>query len=207
MNRTFLIFLMIGTALMILVIGGEQSTKKSDYMPWNVSVARNGSISAFGITLNKTPIQDANQILASFPETRLISSATQPAQLIAFYSDVNMAGLMAEFELEYKLSKEKLAELQQTAEAVPGQDYFHLSNSVEMELLNTAVSRLTYKPLIDYDMDIILQRFGQPDSEYKISETTQALEYANLGLSIYINSAGQDMFVYSPIIKNIAPER
>ena len=74
MNRTFLLFLMIGTALLILVIGGNPTEDQPAYTPWNISILDNNKIRVFGVTLGKTTIQDANQIFANFPETRLIDN-------------------------------------------------------------------------------------------------------------------------------------
>ena len=190
---------MIGTALMILVIGGQRTSEQADYMPWDITVLEDGSVQAFGITLNKTQIQDANQILSSFPETRLINDLNNKPLLVAYYDEVAMSGLMAEFELEYNLEQEKLLALEKQANYIPEQEYALLPEAIEMELLNTTVARLSYMPLIDYDIDIILQRFGQPGRESQITEFLQLLEYSDLGLSIYINSAGQDKFVYTPV--------
>ncbi|VAW69970.1 hypothetical protein MNBD_GAMMA10-1344 [hydrothermal vent metagenome] len=72
MNRTFLILLMIGTAMMIAVIGQRKPLNSLDYMPWEVDLLKNGSTRVLGITLGKTTIQEANQIFASFAQSRLI---------------------------------------------------------------------------------------------------------------------------------------
>ncbi|HED35773.1 MAG TPA: hypothetical protein ENJ08_16390 [Gammaproteobacteria bacterium] len=72
MNRTLLILLMIGSAMMIAVIGQRQPVNSLDYMPWKIDILQNGSTRVLGITLGKTTIQEANQIFASFAQTRLI---------------------------------------------------------------------------------------------------------------------------------------
>ncbi len=76
MNRTLLILLMIGTAMMIAVIGQRKPVNSLDYMPWEVDLLKNGSTRVLGITLGKTTIQEANQIFASFAQTRLIRNRT-----------------------------------------------------------------------------------------------------------------------------------
>lgn len=198
---------MIGTALMILVIGGQRSVNQMDYLPWDVDVLDNGATRVFGITLNKTRIQDANQILSSFPETRLIAEIPEAPQLVAYYDDINIGGFTAEIELEYKLPRERLQQLGQRAIPVAEKNYFRLEEATELELLGSTVSNLTYKPVIDYEIDMILQRFGPPERENKITEFLYTLEYPDLGLVIYINEEGQDSFVYSPVKPVLSEEK
>ena len=81
---------MIGTALMIMVIGDNQDEKHPEYMPWNIDIIQNNNIRVFGVTLGKTRIQDANQILASFADTRLLKNGSE-LELIAVYDELNMA--------------------------------------------------------------------------------------------------------------------
>jgi len=66
MNRNFLIMLMIGTAMVITVIGQHDPANQLNSQPWEVATLENGSLRVFGITLEKTSIQEANQILADF---------------------------------------------------------------------------------------------------------------------------------------------
>jgi len=138
MNRTLLILLMIGSAMMIAVIGQRKPVNSLDYMPWEVDILKNGSTRVLGITLGKTTIQEANQIFASFAQTRLIQSSASmdnsvsehPAangdstgnentappdyQLIARYNDLNFDGMIAEVQLIYQLDKTKILALHKT---------------------------------------------------------------------------------------------
>ena len=201
MSRTFLIFLMIGTALMIAVIGGQRESRVTGHMPWEVNVLDDGKVRAFGITLGKTQIQDANQILASFPEVRLVSDENNQYKLMAIYDDLNIGGFIAKLELQYELDEQQLAELQTRATAIADTNYYKLASETEMGLLTHKVTALVYKPSIDYDMDMILQRFGQPDEELKINDHLQKWSYQDQGLDILINSQGLDEFHYHPIVK------
>ncbi len=196
MNRTLLIFIMIGCALMIMVIGGKGFESNSTYTPWNIDIVQNNNIRVFGITLGKTRIQDANQILASFADTRLVKNENR-LQLIAVYNELNLAGLIAEIELLYDLDEAKLAELKKSAEQDDKLNSMHLPENIEMDLLTAVVSKLTYKPSVDYEIDIILQRFGPAASEEKINENVEHWTYPDIGLEIIIDKQGPDQFIYS----------
>jgi len=200
MNRRFLLFLMIGTTLLILVIGGHQTQRHPSYTPWNINILDNNKTRIFGITLGKTTIQDANQIFASFPETRLMEKDGK-LQLLAHYHDLQFSGLIADIELSYMLDNDELQKLKDSAVANSQTEYpgLVLTKAIEIALLNTHISSLIYKPSVDYEIDIILQRFGTAEIEQKISENESLWIYPEFGLNILINDKGSDVFTYSLI--------
>ena len=65
------------------------------------------------------------------------------------------------------------------------------------------INGLTYKPDIEYDIDAILQRFGQPVNEVKLSDTSTRLEYPDMGLEIMIDTQAPDYFKYQPLSKQV----
>lgn len=209
MNRTFLILLMIGTAMMIAVIGEKESTVDLDYVPWEVDRLENGSIRVFGLTLGKTTIQDANQIFASFADTRLSSTqledGTQTLQLIAIYENLTIGGLVAEIQLTYQLDAQNLQEiynnLMPTDETSKNQPivFYKIKKETEIKHLSTAISSITYIPSIDYDHETIRQRFGLAAEELKFSDTEERWRYPDLGLKIYIHKDKPDLFVYNTL--------
>ena len=199
MNRTFLIFLMVGTALMIAVMGRDPSSSIPGYMPWEIKVLDNGHVLVFGITLEKTRIQDANQILSSFPDTRLTTDQQQVSKLTAVYDELSLGGLLAQIELQYDINEDELKKLQQIAVAQNNLGYSKLPEEVELNLLDSTVKSLTYRPAVDYDIDIILQRFGQADKQQKISEQSELWIYLDRGLTITIDNQGPDVFHYTSV--------
>jgi len=187
---------MIGSALLILVIGGNPTQDHPAYTPWNINVLDNNKIRVFGVTLGKTTIQDANQIYARFPETRLIDNNGK-LQLLAIYRQLQFGGLVADIELNYDLDNTTLQKLKDSAFLDPKTEHLNLPENVEISLLNTVIANLIYKPSIDYEIDIILQRFGTPESEQKMSGNLTLWTYPKSGLEIIINDAGPDTFIYS----------
>jgi hypothetical protein len=199
MNRTFLIFLMIGTALMIAVIGGKRPPGLPGYLPWEVKVLANGNTRIFGITLNKTRIQDANQILSSFPRTRFVEDPEEPG-LYAVYDQLNLGGFLARLELQYDLDEDTL--LPQAIDTNVDRDsasYDHLPEQVQLALLDSRVKRIRYIPAVDYTPDLILQHFGQADETSSINDHIQRWVYRRMGLSIRMDKQGPEIFSYTPV--------
>jgi len=214
MNRTFLIILMIGTAMMIAVIGQHEPTTQLDTMPWEVDRLENGSLRVFGLTLGKTSIQDANQIFASFAKTRFQVSTDsnhyQTYQLIAIYDDLIIGGLVAQIKLNYLIESSQLQNIYRSlkksqtdnndTEALKeGIDLYAVSKEIEIKQLNKPVSSITYTPSIDYDLDSIRQYFGPAAEEKQINEDLQLWSYPEMGLKIYISQSKPDHFIYTPL--------
>jgi len=196
---------MIGTALMIAVIGDKDVEQSADAMPWNIQVLDNGATRIMGITLSKTNIQDAHQIFSHFSETRLFTRDDK-SELLAHFDEFNMAGLLAEIDLVYDISETHLEKVRRQATNTRHNEYQLVRESMLMDLLTTPVKQLIYKPFIDYDSDIITQRFGPATDHETVSETVEKLSYPAIGLVIYLNSDGTDKFVYS-LIYSTAEEK
>lgn len=189
---------MVGTALMIAVIGNDDIDHSGDSMPWNIQTLDNGATRVFDITLGKTNIQDAHQILSHFSETRLVSIQDR-LELHAHFDEFNLDGLLAEIDLIYDIPDAELGKIQQQAIATEQGDYQLIDEQLLMALLTTPVKQIIYKPAIDYDDDIISQRFGEAEHREKISDSVEKLDFPSLGLVIYLNSNGAEQFVYSHI--------
>jgi hypothetical protein len=195
MNRTLLIFIMIASAMIIMVIGNRSPDQHAAYSPWDINVLENGNIRVFGITLNKTLLQDANQILSSFPVNQIKTDGdSQKKYLVASYNDLNFNGLIADIDLEYRLTANELAELEKISEL---NNTLKLSEKDEMKLLGTVIKAVRYRPTIDYDIDMLLKYFGQPESKEQKSDNIEYWHYPGLGLKIILNREGQDEFCYT----------
>ncbi len=209
MNKTFLIFLMIGTAMMIAVIGQHTPKVQLDYMPWQIDILDDGTSRAFGITLGKTTVQEANQIFANFAETRLYSEPSGAEalkhRLVARYNQLTIGGLVAEIQLDYQIKKSDLQSIYKKLTSADSNNDpainqpLAIDKDTEMNFLNTVVERITYIPAIDFGEDIIRQRFGQAAEEVKLNENTQRWIYPQLGLIINIHQDKEDEFIYSSL--------
>lgn len=214
MNRTFLIILMIGTAMMIAVIGNHEPTTQLDTMPWEVDRLENGSLRVFGLTLGKTSIQEANQIFAQFGKTQLRVTTDindyQTLQLITTYDELLIGGLVARITLVCQMNSNELQKIYHTLDLnnlnqnnSPEIDksirHYPVSSKVEMSYLNKSVSAITYTPSVDYGQETIQQNFGLANEEKKINEETQLWIYPEMGLQIFIHNNKLDQFVYAQL--------
>ena len=213
MNRTFLILLMVGTAMLITVIGQHEPANRLDTMPWEVTKLDNGSIRVFGVTLEKTSIQDANQIFADFAQTQLqvahftLDDGSQGTslKLTASYNELSFGGLNAYIQLSYQADSNELLEIYNTITAdqktnqptsISGTQTFSISDKISIQYLNRPVSEIIYIPSVDYDLDAIQENFGVAAQKEQLSETVLVWHYPDMGLTIYIDKNAPDRFVY-----------
>jgi len=198
---------MIGTAMMIAVIGKHEPEVKLDYVPWDIRVLENGASHVFGITLGKTTIQEANQLYASFAETKLEvaeDEANYPKlKLLAVYKELIMNGMNTQLQLTYQLEQDALNSIYTKVsvgdENKTPRTSFQISPEVEMQYLNTPVASIRYIPAIAYGEDTIRQLFGQPSEEVIVNESQRLWRYPESGLTIQINTDQTDTFIYTPI--------
>ena len=203
MNRTFLIFLMVGTAMMIAVLGQYKPHTQLNYTPWDIQIQNNGASRVFGLTLGKSNIQEANQIFASFAETRLVVDENNEVELIAHYNELVMDGIVADLYLYYQLEQTVLQQLHRDLVSADSneqqQKVYSLPPAVEMDYLSTPISRIVYKPAIQYGEELITQRFGTPQQIAQIDDRQREWHYPDSGLIIHLFDHRPEAFEYRPL--------
>ncbi|MBI3188634.1 MAG: hypothetical protein HYZ31_12315, partial [Gammaproteobacteria bacterium] len=148
-HNKFLI-LIIGMALLI----GLMSSPDNPYQtktPWNIQPLIDGRVYVFGITPGKTTIQEANQILGHFAESRLYN--TEPPQLLATHESLILGDdESARIDLQYTIDEVELAAMQQTSMVFSPCQFVKPTVEQEIELLNKPVAKLIYTPVTDYSV-------------------------------------------------------
>ncbi len=197
---------MIATAMMITVIGQHEPASQLDNMPWEVDQLDNGSLRVFGLTLEKTSIQEANQIFASFGKTRLQVSTNSNGslvyQLVSIFDELTFGGLTAQIILSHQVEQAELEAIYRSLDTTSKKSEVMLlpvTSETEMHYLNSVISSITYIPSIDYGLETIRQNFGQASTETKISDELQLWDYPKMGLQIQIHSTKPDRFVYAAL--------
>jgi len=203
MNRTFLILLMIFSAMLIAVLGQKNPTVQLKYTPWDISRTESGLVKAFGITLGKTTIKESEISLGKTPEIELLTSNTDSAidqqfELVAIYKDLIISGVISELRLTYQLEQHTLQTLYSS---LPTKSQAEESYNIRPELAaahsNAPIASITYVPSINYGEEIIIQRFGTPEKEDVISDAVKKWLYPVMGLEIQLHAKQSERFTYT----------
>lgn len=204
MNRTFLIFLMIATALMIAVLGRPPTQQHSSFTPWDIRMPERDKLQVFGITLGKTHLEEANQILSSFPKTQLHFEDGMPDHLVSRYKELNLGGLLGTLVLESRLTPLLIDEIDAITPPESG-NLAPIPEGLKMETLTSLVYRATFLPQINMSEEEVLTRFGPPEKKHALSDDQVIYSYPTMGLSIQLNHKQRDRLTYQPPAFNSQP--
>lgn len=189
--------------MMIAVLGQYKPHTQLNYTPWDIQIQDNGASRVFGLTLGKSNIQEANQIFASFAETRLLIDENNQPVLVAHYDELVMDGIVADLELYYQLEPAALEQLHKDLVAIENnqqQRAYKLPADTEMDYLSTPIARIVYKPAIQYGEELITQRFGTPQQTVKVDDQQRHWLYPDSGLTISLFDGQQaEEFEYRPL--------
>lgn len=195
-HNKFLI-LIIGVALLIGLMS-KPDNKYENKTPWNIQPLVDGRVFVFGITPGKTTIQEANQILGHFAETRLYN--TEPAQLLATHENLVLGDdKSARIDLQYAIDDIELAAMQQDAVIFSPCQFVKPTMEQEIELLNSPIAKLIYTPDTDYSVKSVIRQLDEPDVLEELNEKQQIMHYKKFNLTVYINSGKPDVFVYADV--------
>jgi len=188
---------MIASALLIAVLGKPPTQQHSDFLPWDIRMPAADKLQVFGITLGKTRLEGANQILSRFPETQLHYEDGMPDHLVSHYKGINLGGLLATLELDSQLTPLLIDEI----ESIPAPEsgsYAPIPEGLKMETLTSLVYRARFIPQVNMSEDEVLSRFGPPERQQRISNTEMIYYYPSMGLTIHLDRQHQDQFIYQP---------
>lgn len=189
--------------MMIAVLGQYKPHTQLNYTPWDIQIQDNGASRVFGLTLGKSNIQEANQIFASFADTRLLIDKSNQPVLVAHYNELVMDGIVADLELYYQLEPAVLEQLHKDLVAIEDsqrQQTYKLPADTEMDYLSTPIARIVYKPAIQYGEELITQRFGTPQQTVKVDDQQRHWFYPDSGLTISLFDGQQaEEFEYRPL--------
>lgn len=193
-TRNQLLLVVVTLALLIGLFSNpdRQHERKT---PWNIQRLPDGRIHVFGLTPGKTSIQEANQILGHFADTRLYN--TEPARLLATHEKLILGEEPARLDLQYQLDELDVAELQQASTVFSPCRYIKPAIEQEITLLNMPIEKIIYTPVNNYSVGQIESHLGDPDELRVVNETQQIMLYQKYNLTVHINSDKADVFVYA----------
>lgn len=189
--------------LLLSACGKSDHPQAVDNLPWEVSKTAAGHTQAFHIELGKTTLRQAIELLHSFPELAVMQAPNQEYSLEAYFGKQRLgvfeAKLVAELAADSatldKFAKEHIKREPQASGA------WRLTVSEDNQKLANAfpIKTLIYIPIVNYEPDIILARFGAGAEVVKLTDTVDAWFYAERGLAMLIDAKGGDMFYYSSL--------
>lgn len=189
-------------ALTLGMTGCDSSPQQPEDLPWQVTLNAEGNPQVFHLDIGKVTLKEVIERLHSFPEMAVFAHESGKRTLEAYFG-TQRVGLF-----EAKI----IAELQ----AEPAQlDSFHTNNTkregmasgqwkytlaeADVKIANDLrVQRLIYMPVINYEPEIVVARFGEPEERVASSEAgVEYWFYPSKGLAILMNTDGKEILYYT----------
>jgi len=191
--------IMLGT----LWSGGSHQ-RRARHLPWQVTQTAGGSIRVFGVTLEKTTLEQIQQQFGYQADISLFAGKGRiPYEVEAYFDHVTLDGLSGNFIFTMALSQATLEKMfnrgARIAKLGSGVQKVTLSGDDMERVLHTPVATVTYLPNISLDPGRIAHQFGPPHQRVaeKGSGMTHWL-YPKLGLDIALDAKGKEVFQYVP---------
>jgi len=203
MTRLFslLVFLtIIIAAFLYLKPAGDYSSQTIRGLPWQIELLPDGNSKVFGITLGKSTLGEANELLGDDRELAIIVVAADDSGLEMYYSRYTAGVFSGKLILAADIARNTLEQLLDRAIKAEymksGARKFHLNPDDLPVAYQAAVKSITFIPGIALDEQTALKHFGTPAETIPRGDQIVHLLYPGKGLDLIINKDGKDVLQY-----------
>ncbi len=204
--KILLIILVVGLMsvffLKIMRPPGGQASRPGQDLPWQVTVSHaDRSLTVFGLTLGQSTLQDAVNKLGRRYDLGIFQDKTGRLSLEAYFRDTVVGGLNARLVLSAHLPEIALNTMRSHSghgePAQRGERRFIVSGDDAETALSAVIMAITYMPVVKFDVDLVRQRFGEPDERIMFEGGAHWL-YSAMGLDLLLGDDGEALLQYVP---------
>lgn len=202
-NRVFLTVLIVAVLALVtaLFLPGGRAPDHTR-MPWLISVAENGELTVFNLTLGKSTLKDARRELGDSGTVALYLKGDGKKVVEVYFERLFLSGIRSNMVLTLQLTPDMLEEMYmrgaRISKAESGVRKVDLSGEDLATLEQRPITLITYLPYVDLEDEVIARRFGEPDQRIKEESGITHWLYPKRGLDIAMNPDGKDVFQYLP---------
>ncbi|MEN8761937.1 MAG: hypothetical protein ABF290_05835 [Thiogranum sp.] len=203
MTRLFslLVFLtIIIAAFLYLKPASDYSSQTIKGLPWQIELLPDGNSKVFGITLGKSTLGEAHDLLGDDMELAIIVVAADDSGLEMYYSRYTAGVFSGKLVLAADVLNDTLEQLLDRAVRAEymesGARKFHLHPDDLPLAYQAAVKSITFIPGIALDEKTALKHFGKPAETIPRGDQLVHLLYPDRGLDLIINKDGKDVLQY-----------
>lgn len=191
-----------GIALQFILVNPTPDDIRGKF-PWNVTADEQGHSNVFGLTLGKSTMGDGLARFMTDTEVSLFVSPDNDYVVEAFFKNINLAGLGANIILTADLSEEQLHLMYERGSRISTMGSGTRKVTLNYDDLtiarNAPIRTLTYLPKVNLDPEIIVKRFGEPQSKIVEEKDGESLEhwlYPSVGLDITVSKNRKEILQY-----------
>lgn len=199
MKPSKLIIPLLASALLLAGCGGEPPMQEN--LPWQIETHADQTSTVFGIHLGEDTALDMKRVLDKRATFSFFKHADGKRSIEGYYgSQMNLGGLTSTLISVLAADEQQLDTIEKLSTNPKPQP----SGALKFELKDEAfdiikdyrVFGLNVIPYINFDEDVITQRFGVPAQKVVISDQVSHWLYPDKGLAILVNADGREMMQY-----------
>ncbi len=169
-------------------------------LPWQIEILPDGSTAVFGLHVGSSRLSDAIEILGSDMDLAIIAAADEPGNLEMYYGHYKAGLLSGKLILQTHASEQ---DIKRWSGNSPKFDYMasglakkHILLDDDLpQALDQVIISLTFIPAVNLDEEVILARFGEPETRIRLSGVTHYL-YPEKGLDIALHENSNEVLQY-----------
>ena len=180
---------------------GVQGQDRTQFLPWQIEPTAEGSIRVFGLTLDTSTLQEAEDLYHGGAEVSLFVAADGEQKVEAYFDKVVLGGFHAQMVMVIALSQEQLAVMFQRGTRVSnlggGRKKVTLAGNDLQTVFATPIESIAYLTRARLDEELLRNRFGEPTQRIReaANNTTHWL-YPDLGLDVALHDEGRAVLQY-----------
>lgn len=194
----------LGLALIALAFVGLSPDPKpntSATLPWDIRLVEAGHSEVFGITLGRTTVNEALDILGVDHDLAIISDQQDHSGLEIYYSHFRTGPLAAKLILSVNIDPLLLETMQARASNAQylqsGARKFSLSAMDLKNIQPLKIGALSLIPAANLSRETIITRFGEPAETIVIGEQAQHMLYPSKGLDVVFHPGTKETMQYT----------
>jgi hypothetical protein len=195
-------------ALSLLVTGiallapGGRPPDLDPKLPWRITPELDGSSRIFGMTLGRSTLAQARQVLADPGEITLFIAKDGTPTLEAYFERVALSGLRADMVLGLGLPRATLEAMYdrgtRASRLGSGELKVTLSGEDAQRVAAAVVRSITYLPVADVPPEVLTKRFGKPAERITGEGGVEHWLYPGWGLDIAVSPDHREVLQYVP---------
>lgn len=180
---------------------GVQEQARVQFLPWQIEPTAEGSIRVFGLTLDKSTLQEAEDLYHGGAEVSLFVAPDGEHKIEAYFDKVVLGGFHAQLVMVMALRQEQQAAMFQRGARVSnlggGRKKVTLAGDDLQTVFDAPIASIAYLTRARLDDELLRNRFGEPAQRIReaANNTTHWL-YPHLGLDVALHDEGRAVLQY-----------
>ncbi len=202
-SKVITLVIVIAAALAYFALepsGNDTSVAKTYSLPWQIEVHDDGTSTVFGISLERTTVNELLLLNGEDHELAIISDSQDQSGLEIYFSHFSIGPLQGKLIARVDADQQQLEAMQASASVASytssGSRKF-LLNEADLNIIQDwTIESLSYLPSASLDEDVVLERFGTPSERLSREEGIEHFLYPDKGLDIALNAEGKELLQY-----------